>query len=99
MNTARIFSDVSADRARWLTGRIGDVIQAVRCDRAGKLRVDQSRLHARHSIFSINIENLSQAREFDNDASIDRQRTAGKSRARAARREADSLFIKRSENL
>src|SRR2546423_11799329 len=98
MNSACIFSNVAANRARRLTRRIGSVIETIRRDGPRQLCVNQARLHAREAIFAIDFENLSHTRELDYYASIDRECPARESRARAARCKANSFIVKQGEN-
>ena len=84
VRAAGIFGDVSADGARFLAGRIGREIQAQMLDRAGQVEIHDSGLNNRAKIRRINFENAVHARERDHDAAVARNRSAGKSRARAA---------------
>ena len=84
VRAAGIFGDVSADGARFLAGRIGREIKAQVLDRAGQVEIHDSGLNNRAKICGINFENAVHARERDHDAAAARNRSAGKSRARAA---------------
>ena len=88
MNTAGVLRDVAANRARWLAGRIGDVIETVGRHCAREMRIYQAGLHNCQPIFRVNAQNLAHSREFDHDAAIDGQSAARQTRACAARREA-----------
>src|ERR1041384_1068527 len=98
MNSARIFSNVAANRTRRLTRRIGNVIKTKRRDRAGQLCINQARLHPREAILAIDFENLAHARELDHYASIDRECSARESCAGTAWRKANPLVIQQRED-
>ncbi len=84
VRTAGIFRDVSADRARFLAGRIGRKIQAQVLDRAGQVQIHDARLNNRAKIGRIDFEDAVHAREDHHDAAVARNGPAGKARASAA---------------
>ena len=84
VRAAGIFGDVSADRARFLAGRIGREIKAQVLDRAGQVEIHDSGLNNRAKIRGIDFENVVHARERHHNAAVAGNRSAGKSRARAA---------------
>src|SRR5690242_10285006 len=90
MRAARVFRDVSADRADGLRGGIGGIEVAIRRDALRDDGVDHARLNDDAGIGKIDFENLREAREADDDATFGGQRAATQSGARSARDKGDS---------
>src|SRR5438046_757357 len=99
MDAAGVFGNISANRAGRLAGRIGNIIKAVRRNRARKLRIYQTGLYARNPIGGVNVEHLPHSRELNNYPPIYRESSAGQSRAGAARREADPFAREHFDDL
>ena len=81
---AGIFGNVSADRARSLARRIGREIQAQMLDGAREVEIHDAGLNDGAQICRVDFENAIHARKSDDDAAVARDRSSGKSRARAA---------------
>ena len=89
MNAAGALGDVAADRTARLARRIGHVIQIVRQRRARDVKIHHARLHNSQTILDIDAQYLAHARKLDDDARVERERTARETRSRSTRREGD----------
>ena len=76
VNAAGVFGYVSADGARRLAGRIGNIIEAMVSQSPRQVGINQPSLHYRETIFGIDIQYLAHARQFDYNAAIDRKSSA-----------------------
>ena len=80
---ARVFSNVTPDRASQLTGRIRCVEKAVLEDHLGEIRVDDTRLDDRVAILDADLQNPVHSRALDDHRSIIRNGAAGQTGAGA----------------
>ena len=87
MRAAGVFGHVAADGADRLRGRIGRIEIAVAGDALGDAGIDDAGLDHHARIGDIDFENAIHARQADDNAVRDRQRSAAEARAGAARHE------------
>jgi hypothetical protein len=70
MNAAGVLSDVAADGAGRLAGRIGNVVKAKVGDCARDVRIYNARLNDGDAIRLVNLQDPAHARQLNHDALI-----------------------------
>src|SRR5665648_694363 len=86
MGAAGVLSHVAADGAGLLTGRVGDVVEAVAGDRFAQLEVDQAGLDHGAQAVEIDLEHAVHLHQRDEDAAGHRYRSSGEACAATSRR-------------
>ncbi len=91
MHSARILSDITANRTRDLAGRIGRIIETVILHRARDGEVRDAGLNNDQSVSQIDVENPFELRHPQQHAVRKRQRATGKRSTRSTRYDLHAL--------
>jgi hypothetical protein len=92
MNSTCAFSNVAANSARRLTRWIGNVVQTKWRSRPRYVQINDTWLNYSEAIVCVDLDYLSHARKFDNDAVVERERATRQSGPGAPRSEGNACI-------
>ncbi len=95
---AGILRDIAADRAGFLTGRIGREIQTIFLRCARKVEIYDSRFDYGTLIFRVDLQDVVHARECEDDAALPGQRSAGETGSCAATYDGNIVAIRQLDD-
>ena len=91
MRTAGVLGDISANRACFLTGRIGSKVETAWSERIAELEIHDSRLHRRAEIRDVDLEYAIHPRESKHDATLSGYRATAQTSSCSTRNDGQSL--------